>query len=99
MKRRGLNALVRVNRMATRRRPRLWLSRLLLKQVHQAFGGELRALLVGGAFTEPATIEFFHGLGIPIYNGYGCTEACTAITVNDLKPFRPETIGKPVLGM
>ncbi len=59
----------------------------------------LRALLVGGAFTEPATIEFFHDLGIPIYNGYGCTEACTAITVNDQRPFRPDTVGRPVRGM
>ncbi|HKV27524.1 MAG TPA: AMP-binding protein, partial [Candidatus Acidoferrales bacterium] len=56
-------------------------------------------LLVGGAFTEPATIEFFHDLGIPIYNGYGSTEACTAITLNDLKPFRPDTVGKPVQGV
>jgi long-chain acyl-CoA synthetase len=99
MKRRALNALVRVNRMATRRRPRLWLSRVLLKDVHQAFGGELRALLVGGAFTEPKTLTFFHDLGIQIANGYGCTEACTAITVNDMKPFRPDTLGKPVAGM
>src|ERR1700682_2515021 len=41
-KKRMLNALVRINRMATRGRPRLWLSRALLKDVHQAFGGELR---------------------------------------------------------
>src|SRR5581483_5582349 len=94
-----LNALISINRVATRRRPRLWLSRLLLKDVHRAFGGELRALLVGGAFTEPKTLEFFHDLGIQIANGYGCTEPCTAITVNDMKPFRPETIGKPVAGM
>jgi long-chain acyl-CoA synthetase len=99
MKRRMLNTLIRINRMATRSSPRLWLSRLLLKDVHQAFGGELRALLVGGAFTEPKTLEFFHDLGIQIANGYGCTEACTAITVNDMKPFRPETLGKPVVGM
>jgi long-chain acyl-CoA synthetase len=98
-KRRVLNALVRVNRAATRGRPRLWLSRLLLKDIHAAFGGELRALLVGGAFTEPKTLEFFHELGIQIANGYGCTEACTAITVNDMRPFRPDTLGKPVAGM
>jgi len=98
-KRRMLNALVGVNRAATRGRPRLWLSRLLLKDIHAAFGGELRALLVGGAFTEPKTLEFFHELGIQIANGYGCTEACTAITVNDLRPFRPDTLGKPVAGM
>ena len=99
MKRRMLNTFVGINRVATRRRPRLWLSRLLLREVHRAFGGELRALLVGGAFTEPKTLEFFHDLGIQIANGYGCTEACTAITVNEMKPFRPETLGKPVAGM
>jgi long-chain acyl-CoA synthetase len=99
VKRRILNVLISINRALTNGRPRLGLSRMLLKDVHQAFGGGLRALLVGGAFTEPATIEFFHNLGIPIYNGYGCTEACTAITLNDQKPFRPETVGRPVRGM
>jgi len=98
-KRRMLNALIAINKTLTRRRPRPALSRTLLKDIHQAFGGGLRALLVGGAFTEPATIEFFHDLGIPIYNGYGCTEACTAITLNDLQPFRPDTVGRPVRGM
>jgi long-chain acyl-CoA synthetase len=98
-KRKMLDALIGINRALTKSRPRLGLSRALLEDVHQAFGGELRALLVGGAFTEPATIAFFHDLGIPIYNGYGCTEACTAITLNELKPFRPETVGPPVRGM
>src|SRR5262249_35585638 len=32
-------------------------------------------------------------------NGYGLTEAGTAITVNDLKPFRADTVGKPLPGM
>jgi long-chain acyl-CoA synthetase len=98
-KRRVLHALLGANRALTRRQPRLGLSRMLLKDIHKAFGGELRALLVGGSFTEPAMMEFFHDLGIPIYNGYGCTEACTAITINDLRPFRPDTVGKPVRGM
>jgi long-chain acyl-CoA synthetase len=99
LKHRLLKTIIAANRALTRRRPNPTLSRALLKDVHQAFGGGLQALLVGGAFTEPALIEFFHGLGIPIYNGYGCTEACTAIAVNDLKPFRADTVGKPVRGM
>ncbi|MGH9758631.1 MAG: AMP-binding protein [Candidatus Acidiferrales bacterium] len=98
-KRRVLDALIAVNRKFTRKKPRPRLSRLLLRDIHAAFGGGLRALLVGGAFTEPAIIEFFHDLGIPIYNGYGCTEACTAITLNDLRPMRSDTVGKPVRGM
>src|SRR5258708_2845144 len=98
-KRRVFNALVRINKALTRNRPRPGVSRRLLKQVHEAFGGELRAIIVGGAFTEPQTLQFFYDLGIPVANGYGLTEAGTAITVNDLKPFRADTVGKPLPGM
>jgi len=98
-KRSMLNALIGLNRKLTRRRPRLKLSRALLPQVHQAFGGELQALFVGGAFTEPSTLQFFYDLGIQVGNGYGCTEAGTAITLNDFKPFRADTVGKPLPGM
>jgi long-chain acyl-CoA synthetase len=98
-KRRVFDALVAVNKALTKRRPLLGLSRRLLKQVHEAFGGELRAIIVGGAFSEPETLQFFYDLGIPVANGYGLTEAGTAITVNDLKPFRADTVGKPLPGM
>ena len=95
---RVLNGLIGLNRALTRGRPRVRISRTLLKQVHAAFGGQLRALFVGGAFTEPSTLQFFYDLGIPVANAYGCTEAGTAITVNDLKPFRADTVGKPLPG-
>jgi len=98
-KRKVFNALVRINKALTKSQPRLGISRFLLKQVHEAFGGELRAIIVGGAFTEPQTLQFFYDLGIPVANGYGLTEAGTAITVNDLKPFRADTVGKPLPGM
>src|SRR6202048_1957979 len=98
-KRKMFDALVAVNKVLTKRRPLLGLSRRLLKQVHEAFGGKLRAIIVGGAFTEPETLQFFYNLGIPVANGYGLTEAGTAITVNDLKPFRADTVGKPLPGM
>jgi long-chain acyl-CoA synthetase len=98
-KRKIFNALVAVNKALTKSQPRLGLSRRLLKQVHEAFGGELRAIIVGGAFTEPQTLQFFYDLGIPVANGYGLTEAGTAITVNDLRPFRADTVGKPLPGM
>src|SRR5690348_16058287 len=98
-KRKALHTLVAINKAFTKSRPRLGLSRRLLKQVHDPFGGELRAIIVGGAFTEPQTLQFFYDLGIPVANGYGLTEAGTAITVNDLKPFRADTVGKPLPGM
>jgi long-chain acyl-CoA synthetase len=98
-KRKVFNFLVAVNKALTKGRPRVGISRLLLKQVHEAFGGELRVIIVGGAFSEPQTLQFFYDLGIPVANGYGLTEAGTAITVNDLKPFRADTVGKPLPGM
>jgi long-chain acyl-CoA synthetase len=55
-------------------------------------------LIVGGAFTDPSTLQFFYDLGIPVTCGYGLTEACTAVTLNDLKPFRADTVGKPLPG-
>jgi long-chain acyl-CoA synthetase len=98
-KRKVFNAMIAVNKALTKSRPRLGLSRRLLEQVHEPFGGELRTIIVGGAFTEPQTLQFFYDLGIPVANGYGLTEAGTAITVNDLRPFRADTVGKPLPGM
>jgi long-chain acyl-CoA synthetase len=94
-----LNRLISLNKLLTRRRPRVRVSRMLLPQVHRAFGGELLALITGGAFMEPSTMQFFYELGIPVVNGYGLTEAGTALTLNDLKPFRADTVGKPLPGV
>ncbi len=33
--------------------------------IHRGFGGELLALITGGAFMEPSTMQFFYDLGIP----------------------------------
>jgi long-chain acyl-CoA synthetase len=94
-----LNQMIGVNKLLTRSKPRVQLSRLLLPQVHRAFGGDLQALITGGAFMEPSTMQFFYDLGIPVVNGYGLTEAGTALTLNDLKPFRADTVGKPLPGV
>jgi long-chain acyl-CoA synthetase len=67
--------------------------------VHRGFGGEVLALITGGAFIEPTSMQFFYDLGIPVVNGYGLTEAGTALTLNDLKPFRSDTVGKPLPGV
>jgi long-chain acyl-CoA synthetase len=99
LKRFVLDYFIALNKSFTRRRPNLKLSRRLLSQVHNAFGGELVAMFTGGAFMEPSTLEFFYELGIPVANGYGLTEAGTVLTVNDLKPFRADTVGKPLPGV
>lgn len=98
-KRSMLNRLIALNKAFTRKRPRVRLSRRLLGPVHQAFGGELQAMFTGGAFMEASTLQFFYDLGIPVANGYGLTEAGTVLTVNDFKPFRADTVGRPLPGV
>jgi long-chain acyl-CoA synthetase len=98
-KRALLNSMIAVNRTLTRRRPKVKLSRMMLGNIHRGFGGELLALITGGAFMEPSTMQFFYDLGLPVVNGYGLTEAGTVLTVNDLKPFRADTVGKPLPGV
>ena len=97
-KRAVLNALIALNKSLSFGKPRPALARKLLGQVHSGFGGEFRAFGVGSAFIEPATLQFFFDLGIPVANSYGLTEAGTAVTVNDPRAPRADTVGKPLPG-
>jgi long-chain acyl-CoA synthetase len=94
-----LDRSIALNKFFTGWRPDVRLSRVLLRQVHKAFGGQLQLMVTGGAFMEPSTLQFFYDLGVPVVNGYGLTEAGTALTLNDLKPFRADTVGKPLPGV
>jgi long-chain acyl-CoA synthetase len=98
-RRRTLDALVAVNRRLTRDVPRHAVSARLLAPVHQGFGGKLRLIFCGGAFVPPDLAREFYDLGLPVVIGYGLTEACTVLTVNDLRPFRPDSVGPPVRGV
>jgi long-chain acyl-CoA synthetase len=91
-----IDGLLDLNEAATRRRPNHALSSKLLKPLHDQFGGKLRFIFAGGAFVDRDTAEFFNRIGIPVVIGYGLTEAGTVLTVNDLEPFRGDTVGKPV---
>ncbi len=95
----GFELLKRLNATFTASAPRPRLSRTLLKPVHDAFGGHLKLLFCGGAFVDRQRAEFFYELGIPVVIGYGLTEAGTVLTVNDLKPFRPDSVGRPLEGV
>jgi len=93
-----LRALRGLTRLACRSRPRPAVGRLLLGPVHGGFGGRLKALFVGGAFTDPDTLRFFRDLGVPVANGYGLTEAGTVVTLNTFDDYRPDSVGRPLGG-
>jgi long-chain acyl-CoA synthetase len=54
---------------------------LLFRPVHRALGGKLRFLVSGGAALNPETARNFFGLGLPLLQGWGMTEASPVIAV------------------
>lgn len=94
-----LQGLEQLNGRMTLSGPKAWLSKRLLKPVHDQLGPDLKRLFCGGAFVDRERAQRFYDLGIPVAIGYGLTEACTVLTVNDLKPFRPDSVGAPIGGV
>jgi long-chain acyl-CoA synthetase len=91
-----MDGLMNLNEALTRREPKHGLSRLLVKPIHDEFGGKLKLMFCGGAFVDRSCAEFFYRLGLPVVIGYGLTEAGTVVTINDLKPFRADSVGPPL---
>ncbi|HEX5037333.1 MAG TPA: AMP-binding protein [bacterium] len=98
LRRKVLRILTGVNSAVTKHRSMFWLSRLLLKPIHDRFGGRLKRIFVGGAFVDEEVADFFYSLGFSIHVGYGLTEVCQAVSLNDCRPYRSDTVGKPLHG-
>lgn len=67
--------------------------------VRQAFGGQLRRALTGGAPIAPDTVDFLRACGIAVYEGYGMTESAGVLTLNHPGAVRYGTVGRPVDGV
>ena len=74
------------------------LGRVLFGPVHGALGGNIRYLISGGAALPPSTAKLFAGLGLPLAEGYGLTEASPVLTVAK-RGSKPGSVGKPVPGV
>ena len=70
------------------------LRRFLFRKVHENFGGELKAIVCGGASLKPELITFFRSIGIEVNNGYGITECTPLISVNVNKKGDHFSVGK-----
>ena len=55
---------------------------LLFRKVRESFGGRLDFFIGGGALLDIELQRFFYALGIPMYQGYGLTEAAPIISAN-----------------
>lgn len=70
--------------------------RKLFKAILEAFGGETKMVISGGAPISQEIMEFFDGIGISVLNGYGITECAPIIAVNHSKWVVPGSVGFPL---
>ena len=73
--------------------------RLIYAKLRQALGGRLRYLIVGGAALSDELTRFLIGVDLPVYTGYGLTEASPVIAVNHPGARRLGTVGKAFPGV
>lgn len=74
----------------------MW-DRIVFKKVQEAFGGNLRLIVVGSAPLAGNVLTFMRAaLGCMISEGYGQTEATAPITLTVSGDFAPEHVGPPV---
>jgi long-chain acyl-CoA synthetase len=66
------------------------------KKLFQAFGGQLRVMVFGGAATPPEVEAFLSEGGFPYTTGYGMTEAAPLLTVNPIGQVKQQSAGKAV---
>ncbi|MFH1407105.1 MAG: AMP-binding protein [Candidatus Omnitrophota bacterium] len=64
-----------------------------LQKIKEGFGGRLKYFIGGGAPLETSLQVFFLNIGIPMYQGYGLTEAAPIISINAPHSFRIGTSG------
>jgi len=79
----------------------LWplLKRLVAERIAERLGGRLRIAISGGASLAPEIARAFVGLGVPVLQGYGLTEASPVISVNRLDNNIPTSVGPPLPGV
>ena len=65
----------------------------LFKSIHEAFGGNLKEIICGGAPIRPEIGKFFNDIGITLLNGYGITECSPLVSVNRMKFNDSNTVG------
>ena len=72
---------------------------LVAKPILARLGGRLRLTVVGGAALDPEIAHTFIGLGLPMLQGYGMTEASPVISVNRDDDNDPDSVGPPLSGI
>ncbi len=70
--------------------------KILFSKIRENFGGNLKFFIGGGALLDTELQRFFSAIGIPVYQGYGLTEASPIISANSPYEVKFGSSGKVV---
>ncbi|MCU4973651.1 long-chain fatty acid--CoA ligase [Halobacteria archaeon AArc-m2/3/4] len=73
--------------------------KLVFAQVREALGGNIEMLISGGGSLSKELGTLYHGMGLPIYEGYGLTETSPVVAANPAEEPKVGTIGPAVVDM
>jgi len=73
--------------------------RVLLRQVHEKFGGSLDFMVVGGAAPDPEVCRWWETVGVKVVAGYGMTEASPVVAAHSVKRRGFDSVGRALPGM
>jgi long-chain acyl-CoA synthetase len=74
------------------------LEKIVRKKVKKRFGGNLRALISGGAALNFEVGLYLSALGLPLLQGYGQTETAPVVSANPPEKIKLDTVGKVFKG-
>ena len=75
------------------------IEKLVFTPIHQLFGGRLQFLICGGAHLEITTQKFFTAVGLPVYPGYGLTEAAPVVATTSFENIKFGSVGHVIPGL
>ena len=70
--------------------------KILFTKIREAFGGNLKFFIGGGALLDTELQRFFFAIGTPVFQGYGLTEAAPVISANSPQAVKFGSSGKTV---
>ena len=71
--------------------------KIIFNKIRDNFGGRLRFFIGGGALLDKDLQHFYVGIGMPMYQGYGLSEATPVISSNEPNQYRFGSSGRLVI--
>ena len=75
------------------------LQRLVARQIRAKLGGRLQCGVSGGAALALDIARWFIGMGLPVLQGYGLTEAAPVVSANSTMDNQPSSVGTALPGV